>query len=257
MNDPHVEKLTYHVTHGDGVQYNNPPLLEWENGIFSVRAVDGEVVVTMKVHCVDEGLARSEVEPTLQAWQIYAGLEFGVGAFDLEFQHSKIIDRAPAPGQVVRVSEASVTACDGKVRIVRGFDHYPAPPTHFVMTPEVEAMYTLYALFRKGKARLSDVAYYCLTVVEREFCAEKKKCREQAARALNISTSVLTNISKLASNNRGGPKECRKWPGGTPYTNDEKRWLDTAVKALIRRVGEHAAGVPDLPQITMDLPLKP
>ena len=61
---------------------------------------------------------------------------------------------------------------------------------------------------------------------------------------------MLDELSRLASR-----KGERKYPSDGPYSGQEVNWLNAAVRLLIRRVGEEAAGVVELRQITMaDLP---
>lgn len=79
--------------------------------------------------------------------------------------------------------------------------------------------------------------------------------RKIVARKFAIEESVLKKLSELSST-RGDLSDARKGSAssGVPLTQEERRWLDAAVWAIIRRVGARAAGT-TLPQLRMnDLP---
>jgi hypothetical protein len=97
-----------------------------------------------------------------------------------------------------------------------------------------------------GRRKLADSAYSCYTFVTEEWF----KGAPAASARLNISGKVLDRLGRLA-----GRKGERKHPSEGPYSDEEKAWLEAATRLLIRRVGEEAAGVQQLRQITMsDLP---
>jgi len=72
-----------------------------------------------------------------------------------------------------------------------------------------------------------------------------------------ISAPVLRKLGDLTTN-RGDEKTARKYmPRPRPYHPQEETWIKDVVRALIRRVGEHAAGAP-LKKLTMaDFPPVP
>ena len=77
--------------------------------------------------------------------------------------------------------------------------------------------------------------------------------RKAAASTFQISDRVLRTIRHLAST-KGDAETLRKFEAGMrldPLTGAESSWLEAAIRRVVRRMGEHAAGVP-LVRITMD-----
>jgi hypothetical protein len=101
---------------------------------------------------------------------------------------------------------------------------------------------------------LSSMAYFCLTVLESSV-GQKVKKRNASAKQYGIHYDVLDKLGKLTGGTRGEPMTARKMDSDmTPHTPNELQWIEAAVKAIIRRVAEVAAGA-SVKQISMsDLP---
>jgi hypothetical protein len=81
------------------------------------------------------------------------------------------------------------------------------------------------------------MAYFCFTVLTFRYAGVNA-----ASKALAVDVAVLKKVSEL-STNRGDPSTARKMTRHlTPITATEAYWLDAAIRALIHRVGEIAAG---------------
>jgi hypothetical protein len=81
------------------------------------------------------------------------------------------------------------------------------------------------------------MAYYCSTVITNFYGGI-----DGAGKALAIDKAVLKKIGEL-STNRGEPSTARKMTRSLmPFATPEADWLDAAIRILIRRVGEIAAG---------------
>jgi hypothetical protein len=80
--------------------------------------------------------------------------------------------------------------------------------------------------------------------------------RREAASTFQVDSRVLDTIARLSST-KGDAVTARKFKQGLqvdPLSGGESSWLEAAVRQLVRRVGEHAAGV-RLSRIKMhDLP---
>jgi hypothetical protein len=79
------------------------------------------------------------------------------------------------------------------------------------------------------------MAYFCLTLLE-----EMAGDRAQTGKMFKISRSVLNKMAMLTSE-RGDASTARKYAAivsGRPLTGPEIHWLEEAVKAIIRRIGE-------------------
>jgi len=95
------------------------------------------------------------------------------------------------------------------------------------------------------------MAYAVLTLVE-SVGGDRRK----AASTFAIAFEVLNAIGRLSST-KGDGATVRKFGAGgkvQPLTGAESSWLEAALRRVVRRMGEHAAGA-QLTQIAMqDLP---
>jgi hypothetical protein len=116
-------------------------------------------------------------------------------------------------------------------------------------------MWNRYVRYAKGKEPLQGMAYFCLTVVESVAPDNSAHRRKDAGKHYNIEKTVLDTLGNLTA--KGDPNTARKVEKGQPYRplSDIRRvWIDSAIKAIIRRVIDQSAGISG-PQLSMkDLP---
>jgi hypothetical protein len=120
-----------------------------------------------------------------------------------------------------------------------------------VVSPDVETLWRRYEGYLEGKEPISSMANFCLTLVK-----QRGSGRKGAAKLLGIAFDVLRKLDELAAT-KGDEKTARKVPRGgfTSYTPREVRWMEAAVRAIIRRLGELPAGRDGQPTVTIaDLP---
>jgi hypothetical protein len=137
---------------------------------------------------------------------------------------------------------------------------YPDIPGNFVLSPDVESMWNRYQGYLDGREPLASMAYFCLTTVDGSTGIRRGK-RPAASRRYGISEDVLRKLGDLTSN-VGSERTARKLPpptGRRDHTGQEIAWIEAAVRASIRRLGEFAYDpARPWPQITMkDLPQLP
>ena len=172
-----------------------------------------------------------------------------------EFENAEIIDRDPPsvePGRTVFAVDAGFYAVAGmsaKLSLTRST--YPEPPPRFVASPDVDTLWHRYQEYKDEREPLAGMAYFCLSWIRNQAGGQ-----DQAATEYAVAREVLRELGRLTST-VGDKRTARKAPSELrPYTPQEEAWIEAAVRALIRRVGEWAAGS-DTPlrQITMaDLP---
>ena len=85
------------------------------------------------------------------------------------------------------------------------------------------AMCNHYNDFKLGKSRLTDMAYFVLTMLEKESPNSQSNRRKRAARKYAISRNVLDNVSVLVSN-AGGLGQARKAAGGWQGIQFRRSW---------------------------------
>lgn len=252
MNDPHVERLHYRIRHDQTVRYDKAPPLVCEMPLFTARIEGDRAVLEMKGHFASEEEAKSAAAPFLQAWEVWAGLERDLGEFGFTYVSCDVVDRRPPPGNgaVVAAGTVHVEGFPPSIRVDQG--SYPEAPDHFAVSPAVRDMYNVYSRWRQGKDRLGTIGNLVYTrVIE-----ESRGQQTAAAKRLGIDRDVLKTLSDLCAT-RGGPSDARKAKGlARDFTREERRWLEEAVKVVIRRAGEVAADpARNRPVITMrDLP---
>jgi hypothetical protein len=255
MQDPHVEAVYYEIESAEGLPFGNPPSLTVSNhlGVFEVS--NGRLTVRPAEHYASGEEARKVIDPFLRAWEVDSDLSRGIGAIRFKFHSvSKIDRRPPATGEgsvsvATGTGEFTVTGYAPTIQIRQ--NTYPPPPRDFRTTPEVEVAYGRWKAFREGREPLQSMAYAVLTLVESVAGG-----RRQAASTFKVEFRILATIGRLSST-KGDAASIRKFGQGmqfSPLSGGESSWLEAAVRQLIRRIGEHAAG-PQLSRLTMrDLP---
>lgn len=255
MRDPHVVALHYRlVTDPELFEFENPPPIEHDEPAFRLRLEDGTLRAEMKDHLATAENAREVVEPLLHAWEIDAALRRGRREFCFEFERPEIIDRSPPEPGVIEVTASATVRTSGEVRAKIISRTYPQPPVGFVASQDVQTLMLHLEAFVAGRERLVDAAYFCLTLLER-----LAGNRRDAACMFGIHPKVLSEMGRLTSDQVGDGQTARKLSRKstlTPHTGDEVSWLQAALRAMIRRVGEHDFDpAATLPTIKMaDLP---
>ena len=264
MNDPHVVELIYIVDHDASVDYSHALPVDHDGEAFRIRIEDKRVSFQLKEHYPTEKSACKAVERYVRQWEWDIELNDGKGQFKLTFEAAKIIDRnplpPPPPRQNVVHASATITAgapsMSAKLRLTGPKPMtYPEPPAELTLDPDdpdVLTMYHRFAGYRLNREPLTGMAYFCLSMLEGYVSQD----RNAAARKYGINKDVLSKIGDLTAN-RGGRAGARKATGVVmDLTGQETRFLEEAVKKMIRRTAEVALG-PDqrLPQIKLsDLP---
>lgn len=260
MNDPHVVALLYRVEHGESFDYKEAkPLVCDKSPAFHLEVKDKQVRFELKEHYATEEDVREAIEEYIRNWEFDVRLEKGPDSFGLKFRKAEIIDRNPTPG--VLSIRGTLTGEPAKIsgKLVLGFRKYPSPPSGIRIDADVRTMFDRYMNYRRRREPLPGTAYFCLTRLEEMAIKEKrnaKKKREAASRYFQIDEKVLWEIGRLSST-KGGPAGARKG-GGVSHdlTNEERCFLEEAVKKMIRRAAEKAHNPDaDLPKISLaDLP---
>ena len=267
MSHLHVARLVYRLKTDGTWTFEDPPKVERQTDAFFLRLEDDMLYVSMREHHETAGSARTRVEKYLRSWEISAGLQYdGTSEMWFEFVRAEVLDltehpRAPTgtPPVVVRLSAGSMSIAAGAATAHVTSRSYPNPPDHFTVSEDVEVMWTLYQRYRKDRERLLTMAATCLSWLrfraqQNDPTTGKKSLNKKVEQQYNIEIDVLRKLGELTAN-LGVGVEARKVYGGSQLrnpTHGERKWIEEAIKKIIRRVGEHAAdpqGV--LPKITM------
>lgn len=261
MEDPHVEALYYDLQPDERVIYEQPPSITWETTICIAHLSKGLLTCELKQHFATVLEARLSIEELLLSWEIDAHIQAERGTIHFVYKDAKIIDRSPLlPESGVRLygtinGKATV---NGTLRTVRS--EYPAHPTDFRVSPDVESLWNRYQGYLNGREPLLSMGYFCLTIVEQTAvkltASAKTKLREKTSDKYNIEVSVLERLGKLTSET-GDMSEARKVEKnstGKPLTEAETLWLETAVRHLIWQLGNYNGQAPSTALKMGDLP---
>ena len=266
MNDPHVEQLTYHIETGDGLNFQDPPPVEVETDAFRMILDDGVATLSMREHHATEESARHAVEGYLRAWELDVALQYDSSELRFVFDESEIVDRdpppppPPGPPRILTVSGIArgTSSASAQLQVLKR--EYPQPPCDFVVDTDAWAMWEQYERYKQGRDRLLPMAYSCLARLEhraRNHPAAGNK-RTKAASMYRVAYEVLDKLGEL-TNTLGDEVEARKLSPQSQLrapAAQEVRWMEAALRLLIRRAGQYAADPQrEWPQLTMaDLP---
>jgi hypothetical protein len=240
MRDPHVVRLFYSITHRADTSFADPPAVSADTPSFEARLEDGILTVTMLAHFSEIADARALLDPYLEAWHLQEELLGGRTGIRFVYKDAEVVDRDPPPPGTRNVILAELTSvgvagASATLHVVKRT--YPLPPDHFALDPDVESMWFRFVGHKEGREPLPGMAYFCLTVLRATAGGER-----QAAAAYEIDRDVLRKIGELSST-RGDLTVARKAERiGSPLSEREKTWLDSAVRLLIARAAEIAGG---------------
>lgn len=238
MRAPHVEAVYFTVGSADDISYENPEPMEFSNYLGDFTLVDGLLKVVPVEHFCNDVEASRAFDGFLRSWEIEADLTRNVGMIRFYYSHADVIDREPLPPgelHVLGAGFASALAISDSVACHLVAKRYPSPPSHFSASEYTQYAYRRWQSFRGGREPLQAMAYFILTLLERQAGS-----RNQACALFKINRAVLDMVGGLCSE-RGCAMTARK-AKSTDFeelTPIESEWLERAVKRLIFRLGEH------------------
>ena len=247
MNDPHVVALLYQIEHGRSVDYGKAKPIDHEERDYRVEIANEQVRFEFKEHYGTKDAARKAIEDYIRVWEFDAGLREGPNYFKLKFKKAQIEDRKPTPVTPgVKDTSVSITTGVPTVSVMATVSKpYPSPPSSGLkLTPDVQTMYDRYMGYLQGREPLTGMAYFCWSMIKDRPTANG-----------DFSRNVGTQINRLSS--KKGGQQARKASGkDNDLTAQDCRFLEEAIKAVIRRAAERAQSpYNDLPEISLsDLP---
>lgn len=233
MNDPHVVALLYKIAHGPSVDYLEAEPLDHDETGFHVTIAKELVRFDFKDHYATQDAARKAIDAYIRVWELDAGLHMGPNSFQLRFKRAHIVDRNPTPGVVSISAHFRAGAPEVTVNVTVSRRRYPPPPSGLSLTPDVQTMYDRYMGYRQGKEPLASMVYFCLTVLQHPGG------RRNAVNTYGIDLRVLGEVGRL-STSKGGQKARKALGKDTDLSDEDRCFLEEAVKAIIRRVAETA-----------------
>lgn len=236
MRQPHVVGLRYLLKAEEWAEFSDPSPVEVCTASFYLRLDSNLVTVWMKEHHSTTDTAREKVEEYLRRWEISSALQSGRRPLmRFECTQVEILDlEEPYSSESYRPVGASVHIGGNKVHRE---NRYPDPPEDFALSTEVEVMWTLYDNYLQGRERLLPMTYTCVSWITHPDGIKA------AAERYKVSINVLSLLKKQSSRSGKGV-EARKMDNNErrqDLTSKERRWIEAAVRALIKRAGQYAA----------------
>ena len=259
MRDPHVVSLSYRIKSAKNVTFRNPPPVEYETESFCLKLAKGIACFELKEHFPTEEAARSVIDGFVRSWEVDAALKSGSQEIEFVLQNVRIIDREPPPADSPHTIFAEGILTSRVTASVSAGGHltrcrYPAPPEHFRASRDVEILWKRYEGYTRHREPLLSMAYFCLSWIESRTGSKNRRSR--AAKKYYIGEKVLNKLGELTATT-GDERTARKITRASTVrapTTKERIWIEAAIKAMIRRVGE-IDSASSQPEITMnDLP---
>lgn len=253
-DDLRLYELAYDLEYdGSAVEFNDPSPIQFETDLFDARLAGETLTCQLRTPFGSVEEARRAVDSWIRAWEIDTALKDHSGRLAFRFRSGRVVGEDP--GSVTLHVAGADLLMQGGIAIAKiTRKEYPPPPEAFTANEHVEALWHLFDGFLNKRIPLTMVAYSCLSYIEQMFGGGNG--RQDAARQLNISRNILTEMARLCSDNRCHHGVARKFTGTrAPVELDtqEVDWVIAALTMLIRRAGDPK---PDSrPQLTMsDLP---
>ena len=177
------------------------------------------------------------VDSYISNWELDAALTSKPGEFKLRFVKPEIIDRKPTPGEHKVTADPVFWEFTTSVPTVTKGRPYPKPPVGVSLkrNDDVLLMLGRYEDLCNDPNKLTNVAYFCLTMLEKLAGG-----RANAPKKFGIDSKVLNEVGEL-TDKKGGRALARKAKGiNQELTSGEAKFLENAVKVFIRRVAEEA-----------------
>ena len=237
MNDPRVVALHYRIEHESSVDYSKAEPVDHEEEGFRIRIEEGLACFVMKDDHPTADSALGVVNSYISNWELDDALTSKPGEFKLRFVRPEIVDRKPTPGEHNISAGPAFWEFTTSVPTVTKGRPYPKPPVGVSLkrNDDVLLMLSRYEDLCNDPDKLTNVAYFCLTMLEKLAGG-----RPEAAKKFAIGEKVLNKVGELADK-KGGLARARKAKGiNQELTPEETRFLENAVKVFIRRVAEEA-----------------
>lgn len=242
-----VTSLTYGLESSETVKFSACPPVEFANQLGTFRLADGELVVSLTPEMFDSReRAKEAVQAVLDAWDVKTRLVNFQAGMSFRYRSSQVVPKIPLPpGEaVVFVEGISSVFAAGSVGVLITRNVYPEPPNDFGMSSDVATLWARYEQHLSGKEPLPSMAYFVATYIN--GCGDQRKY-------FGASESVRNTLGRL-STTKGDGLSARKARTQGPLTSVEDDWLKTAVRELIRRAAQLAAGFDPKPLTMSDLP---
>jgi hypothetical protein len=235
MGNRRVGSLTYRLETDDAVSFDADPV-EHETDAFSVRLEEDELTVDLDEHFSSVEEARERVDPFLEAWEVKYGLQFRQREISFSYEDAEVVREDTGDEKVILKAKGKASASGRAApHVTRG--KYPDPPDKFRLSPDARTLWTRYESYEEGRERLFAMGYACL-----KFLEGRAGGRREAAKRYSVEYEVFDDLGRLTST-RGGPDVARK-PSDSrgEATPEERKWIEQAIRKIVRQVGVSDAG---------------
>jgi hypothetical protein len=226
-------------------------------GAFTYALDQGHLRAEPSREFLDTAEAKLAIEPFLRDWEQIAFLAEPEHRIRFECERAEVEEVNPAPGFTFAFAEEAVGvgSAHAVASITRNNGQYPTPDPQFVRTRVTDNLSERLRRARDRETELTSAAYYVLSTLEHEF-GGPSELRGVVVTTLAVDRAVLDTLGDLSSraDEDAGRKGKGQGPARAPLTSSELAWIRAAMIRMIRRVGEHASGIPPAKITLADLP---
>lgn len=247
MKEPKVDFLSYRVRFAPGIKIESPESLAFDTPQFHGTLDQTRLQLDPKARFVSERAARDAIEPLLRAWEIQISLLAGAPVFTFEFGSIRFIDEANPTESGYFLDHGQIELGLNAFEIYR-LKKFPPPPTDFASTPDIETLWLRYRMYKLRQEPLQSMAYFCFTVLT------ARRGLVAAARHFHVEKRVLRKLSEISTTTGDNATARKRTTQLRPPTAGERQWLEAIVPALIKQMGQVAAGAAPPPLQMNSLP---
>jgi hypothetical protein len=245
-----VTSVTYALEESEEVKFNACPPVEFTNPVGTFRLHDGTLIVSLVPERFDSREAAKEaIQPVLDAWRALARLTEWNTVLSFRYLSSTVEPKVPPPAgsTVVHAQSFSTGFFGGSAKLTFTRAAYPPPPINFVMSAHTATLWARYEQCEAGREPLPGMAYFVETYLK-EFAGGRNY--------FGVSGAVRDTLGRLSST-KGDMGTARKANTQGALSAIEQEWLRAAVRGIIKRAAQDAAGITPEPLTMADLPKLP
>jgi hypothetical protein len=189
--------------------------------------------------------AEAALDPHLRTWELELELNRGY-RMEFRFRTSSAVADGDNGGAAHHFLRARLSATAAVYAELSVHATLPDPTGMYRSSPLIEQYLTRLRDVREGREKITAAAYAVLTDLDHTFGDGD---RATAAKALGISSKLLTRVSVLSSGQH--PTQGRKTVKAAPLTATDLEWLRRALPVLVRRAAAVESGATELAQLTL------
>lgn len=207
----------------------------YENSAFLVTFANGTASFSFKSDLPNHMQAESAVARFLTSWEAECAFQGGV------VRRQFVLQGSDGPGTGTRTYFFAKVNLVGPENEAHARRETPWEFRGFEDFPVIESLIRRFEDHLRGREKLAVLAYFSLTVLEKLYGG-----RDEFGRILAVDKKILSQLGRLTSTvgTYVSARKVGKRHDLREFTPQEMFWIESAVRALIQRVGAFQKGEP-------------